>query len=62
MASKPEISKKWWSKEKPADIKGKELDGALGDCEKALAEASKKPDGDTLQAALDALEAVSDAV
>ena len=62
MASKPEISKKWWSKEKPADIKGKELDGALGDCEKALAEAGKKQDGDTLQAALDALEAVSDAI
>jgi hypothetical protein len=62
MPSKPEISKKWWSKEKPADIKGKELEGALGDCEKALAEASKKPDGDTLEKAIDALEAVSDAI
>ena len=37
-SDKPEISKKWWMKEKPADIKGTDLEKALADCEKALAE------------------------
>jgi hypothetical protein len=59
---KPELSKKWWTKEKSADIKGKELEKALGECESALADAKKKEDDDTIQAALDSLDEVSDAV
>ncbi len=61
-SDKPEISKKWWLKEKPADIKGKELEGALGDCEKALADAKRKEDSDTVKAALAALASLSAAV
>ena len=41
-SDKPEISKKWWVKEKPADIKGKELEVVLADCEKALRDAKKR--------------------
>ncbi len=61
-SDKPEISKKWWIKEKPGDIKGKELESALAGCENALAEIKKKQDGETIQAALDALEELSNAV
>src|SRR5438477_2830684 len=62
-SDKPEISKKWWTSEKPADIKGADLEKALANCEKALAAADKKNcDADTLKAALASLESLSDAV
>src|SRR5262245_8383283 len=53
--AKPEISKKWWKNEKPDDIKGVDLFKALDNCEPALATADKKPDADTIKAALAAL-------
>jgi len=61
-SDKPEISKKWWAKEKPAEIKGTDLEKALATCEAALAEAKKKATGDTIAAALKALENLSEAV
>src|SRR5207248_6428613 len=62
-SNKPEISKKWWTSEKPADIKGADLEKALAACEKALAGADKKNcDADTIKAALASLESLSDAV
>jgi len=60
--SKPEISKKWWTKEKPADIKGAELEKALAACEKALAEAKKNKDSKSIDAALASLDDVDKAV
>jgi len=60
---KPEISKKWWTSEKPAEIKGVELAKALQDAEKALAvPPKKKGDADSIDAGLDALEALQSAV
>src|SRR4051812_12580560 len=61
-SDKPEISKKWWTKEKPGDIKGKELEGALADCEKALADCKKGDDADAIEAGLSSLSNLSDAV
>jgi hypothetical protein len=61
-SDKPEISKKWWTKEKPADIKGADLEKALGACEKSLDEAKKKKDEDSIKAALASLESLGDAV
>ncbi len=61
-SDKPEISKKWWTKEKPADIKGADLEKALAACEKSLDEAKKKKDDDSIKAALASLEGLSDAV
>ena len=43
-SDKPEISKKWWTSEKPADIKGADLEKALDSAEKALEDADKKGD------------------
>src|SRR3954463_8941498 len=59
---KPELSKKWWTKEKPAEIKGNDLEKALAACESALADAKKKEDAGTVEAALKSLEILSDAV
>jgi hypothetical protein len=63
-SAKPEFTKKWWTSEKPADIKGLELEKALASAEKALAE-EKKKNGDvaSLKAAVAAcgeLEAAVD--
>ena len=41
-SDKPQISKKWWTSEKPGDIKGVDLEKALVSAEKALAEEKKK--------------------
>src|SRR3989304_520439 len=41
-SDKPEISKKWWTSEKPDEIKGQELEKALANAEKALADPDKK--------------------
>ena len=54
--AKPELSKKWWTSEKPADIKGADLEKALASVEKALAEEKKKKgDGPAIEAAMTAL-------
>ena len=54
--AKPEFNKKWWTSEKPADIKGADLEKALTNVEKALAEEKKKKgDAQTLEAAIAAL-------
>jgi hypothetical protein len=61
--AKPEFSKKWWTSEKPADIKGADLEKALASAEKALAEEKKKKgDAPTILAALTALEELEAAV
>ena len=57
-SDKPEISKKWWMSEKPADIKGADLEKALANAEKALADEKKKSGADTIEAALAALTAL----
>jgi hypothetical protein len=60
---KPEFSKKWWLGVKPADVKGTDLEKALQNAEKALAEQKKKSDDeDAIAECLTALEAVSSAV
>src|SRR3954451_18782405 len=61
MSIKPEISKKWWTAEKPNDIKGQDLEKALASAEKALAEVKKKRDAESIDACLAALEAVGTA-
>jgi hypothetical protein len=61
-ASKPEISKKWWTSEKPDDIKGADLEKALAGAEKALAEEKKKSEPPTIEACLAALAEVNSAV
>jgi hypothetical protein len=62
-SDKPQISKKWWTSEKPGDIKGVELEKALASAEKALAEEKKKKgDGPTIEAAQTALEELESAV
>jgi hypothetical protein len=61
--AKPEFSKKWWTSEKPADIKGADLEKALANVEKSLAEEKKKKgDAPTIEAAMTALEELQDAV
>src|SRR5262249_18441700 len=59
---KPQISKKWWTSEKPGDIKGQDLEKALAAAEKAVAEADKKKDADCVKAALASLNDLDAAV
>jgi hypothetical protein len=62
-SAKPEFSKKWWTSEKPADIKGAELEKALASVEKALAdEKKKKGDAAAIATALAALGELESAV
>ena len=60
--SKPELSPKWWSSEKPAEIKGTELEKALQNAERALSDEKKKGDASSIEACLTALESVGKAV
>jgi hypothetical protein len=61
--AKPELTKKWWTSEKPADIKGADLEKALASVEKALAEEKKrKGDAPALAQALSALTELAAAV
>jgi hypothetical protein len=60
--AKPEFSKKWWTSEKPADIKGTVLEKALAGVEKALAEEKKKRDAAALEAAAVACGELEEAV
>jgi hypothetical protein len=56
--TKPELSKKWWTSEKPDDVKGADLEKALQAAEKALAEQQKRSDAASVSAAIDALAGV----
>src|SRR5262249_41992271 len=60
--SKPEISKKWWTSEKPDDIKGVDLEKALAKAEKALEDKEKKSDERTVDDCLKALKELESAV
>ena len=59
---KPQLSKKWWTSEKPADVKGAELEKALAAAEKALADQGKKSDAASIDSAIGALAGVNTAV
>ncbi len=61
-SDKPQISKKWWTSEKPDDIKGAELERALANTEKALDEEKKKGEGPAMEAALAACQELEAAV
>jgi hypothetical protein len=61
-SDKPQISKKWWTSEKPSDIKGAELEKALQAAEKALADEKKKSDERSIDAAMYAVSDVESAV
>jgi hypothetical protein len=56
---KPEISKKWWTSEKPSDVKGQDLEKALAGAEKALAEAGRQGDAETIESCFAALKVLS---
>jgi len=60
-SDKPQISKKWWTSEKPADVKGAELEKALQAAEKALADEDKKGDAASIDSAIGALAGVNTA-
>jgi hypothetical protein len=47
-SDKPQLVKKWWTSEKPPDVKGTDLEKALAAVEKALADAKTKGDGDSI--------------
>jgi hypothetical protein len=59
---KPQFSKKWWTTEKPADIKGADLEKALQALEKALADEKKQSDEPSIKACCAALEDLESAV
>jgi hypothetical protein len=62
-SDKPQISKKWWTSEKPGDIKGVELEKALASAEKSLAEEKKtKGEESVIEAAQSALDELESAV
>jgi hypothetical protein len=61
-SDKPEISKKWWTSEKPDDIEGKDLVKALDAAEKALADADRKCDAKSIDDCLGLLKALGAAV
>src|SRR5262245_3462779 len=60
--TKPAITKKWWKDEKPADIKGADLEKALASAEKSLADAKKSKDGKALKVAIEELTKLGDAI
>jgi hypothetical protein len=60
-SDKPQISKKWWTSEKPSDIKGSDLEKALQAAEKALAEEKKNGDERSIDACIAALADVCSA-
>ena len=62
VSDKPQISKKWWTSEKPADVKGAELEKALQAAEKAQADEKKKSDAASIDAFLAAIADLEAAV
>ena len=61
-SDKPEISKKWWTSEKPDDIKGVDLEKSLAKAEKSLADEEKKSDERSIDDCLKALKELESAV
>jgi hypothetical protein len=61
-SDKPQISKKWWTGEKPSDIKGADLEKALQGAEKALADEKKKSDASSIDLCLAGLSELGSAV
>jgi hypothetical protein len=59
---RPQFSRKWWTTEKPADIKGADLEKALAAAERALAEEKKRSEQASIDACLVALKDVESAV
>jgi hypothetical protein len=60
--AKPEFSKKWWTSEKPGDIKGAELEKALQAAEKALEDEKKKSDSGSIDTCMATLRDLGGAV
>ena len=60
--AKPEFSKKWWTSEKPADVKGAELEKALQAIERALEDEKKKCDASSIDTCMAALRDLGGAV
>jgi hypothetical protein len=60
--AKPEFSKKWWTSEKPGDIKGSDLEKALQAAEKALDDEKKKSDAGSIDTCMAALRDLGGAV
>jgi hypothetical protein len=58
---KPLLSRKWWISEKPSDVKGVDLEKALQAAERALADATRKGDEDSIDACIAALQDVCSA-
>ncbi|HEY3391916.1 MAG TPA: hypothetical protein VGK58_04375 [Lacipirellulaceae bacterium] len=61
-STRPQFSKKWWTSQKPAEIRGADLEAALETAEKALADEKKKSDEASIGAACSSLEDVESAV
>jgi hypothetical protein len=61
-SDKPQFSKKWWTTEKPSNIKGADLERALQAGEKALADEKKNSDERSIAAALTAIDDIASAV
>jgi hypothetical protein len=59
---KPQISKKWWTSEKPSDVKGADLEKALQAAEKALDDEKKKSDAESIDTCMAALRDLGGAV
>jgi hypothetical protein len=62
VSDKPQISKKWWTSEKPADVKGADLEKALANAEMALADEQKTSDADSIEACIAAMNQLESAV
>jgi hypothetical protein len=58
-SDKPQFSKRWWTSEKPSNIKGVDLERALQACEKALADEKKNCDERSIDAAACALQEIA---
>jgi hypothetical protein len=61
-SDKPELSKKWWSSEKPSGIKGTDLEKALQAVEKALSDDEKASDEKTIDSCLISFQELEKAV
>ena len=61
-SDKPQLTKKWWTSEKPSEVKGAELEKALMAIEKALADEKKKSDAASIECCLRGLKDLESAV
>jgi hypothetical protein len=61
-SDKPQVTKKWWTSERPSEVKGADLEKALDAAEKALADEKKKCDAASIGACRSALTELKSAV